>query len=126
MRFLIRVPEFENPDEFAFRIGELCMRGIRRLPLIAWTFARILHTEERRDREHFAGASELLRCGEHAREFHVDGPLRHVAADVGEFSVVVDRIKFNEFLPPVGDGTTIGHFDERKFLDLTESQREHA
>ena len=125
VRDAVCVPQFHDPNEFGFRIGELRVRRIRSAALVGRSFTRILDAEETGDDQHLAQAAVLLRGDQHARQLHVHRQPRHGAADVRQFAVGIDRAKLGQLLPAVGDRARIRRLQKWKVLDPPQAQRQH-
>ena len=122
----ISLPEIEDTDKFRARIGKFGMSLIGRLALISRALARVLDAEKGGNHQHLTQDAMFTRSHEHACQGHIDGPARHGAADGCQMPLSIHGAQFLQLLPAIVDGALVGHFQEGKFFDTPQAQRQHA
>ncbi|MNM66147.1 hypothetical protein D3C81_776170 [compost metagenome] len=122
----VAIPQPQHADEFGAAVGEQRMRVVGGGTRFRWALTRVLDAEERSDHQHWTQAILCLRGDQHACQLHVHRQARHLPADRSELAVAIDGAKLGQLLPAIGHGAFVRRFQEREFLDLAQTQLQHA
>ena len=130
-------PQVQVRDEVRMRVGQACVRGVRRALVLGRALAHVLDRQRRHDDEHLRGASQALGLQQHAPQARVDRQARQVPSDAGEpvlgrgrgrvraLTILRERADLHQEGHAVAHRAPIRGVQEREVLDRAQAQGRH-
>ena len=130
-------PQVQVRDEVRMRVGQACVRGVRRALVLGRALAHVLDRQRRHDDEHLRGTAQALGLQQHAPQARVDRQACQVPSDAGEpvlgrgrgrvraLTILRERADLHEEGHAVAHRAPIRGVQEREVLNRAQPEGRH-